>query len=295
MFDDILKPLNEACELLREVDFPSETNIDLLKDVSTNTEKKKIPDDEDWKYYPTTDELFEHPEKAPNMIEQIRITIHKHSSHGPMPQNKNKRGRPEVEKDTSPKALKAVMLGWEKELIRRLSRDQRSDAFFASAGRYIKKIPDIFLKYIGSKCQYKSRDMRVVLRSYLKTFITGFLPMFPLCSRDNNLRGFLDIFLDFCMLSFPDAKWQILLKELLNEGGITMEEYKKKDMWWKIRIKASKLSYRELYDNNNCFQLIWAKLRNHLEILDGHNLNRIENVLKFFNINKDVYDIVDDE
>ena len=60
-------------------------------------------------------------------------------------------------KDTRPEVLECLLTKWELELDKRLKRDQRSDAQFASVGRYIKKLPDIFLKYVGSKCQYKSR------------------------------------------------------------------------------------------------------------------------------------------
>jgi hypothetical protein len=107
-----------------------------------------------------------------------------------------KRGRPESSIDCNPAKLKKLMYNWEKGLIKRLERGQRSDAKFATVSRYIKKLPDIFLKYIGSKCQYKSKEIRVVLRAYLKSFLKGFISMFP-CP--NNI-GYEELFYDYIIL-----------------------------------------------------------------------------------------------
>jgi hypothetical protein len=109
---------------------------------------------------------------------------------------KVKRGRPEAVKDCNPLVLKSLLNNWERELDRRMGKMQRSDAQFATVGRYIKKLPDIFLKYIGSKCQYKSKDIRVVLRTYLKSFLKGFYGMFS-CPDHITLE---DLFLDYIIL-----------------------------------------------------------------------------------------------
>mmetsp|Transcript_808 Transcript_808/g.678 ORF Transcript_808/g.678 Transcript_808/m.678 type:complete len:172 (+) Transcript_808:470-985(+) len=166
---------------------------------------------------------------------------------------------------------------WEKELRKRLKRDQRSDAFFASVGRYIKKIPDLFLKYIGSKCQYKSRDIRIVLRSYLRCFLQGFLTMFPL----PDSMDFLNVFLDFCILSFPDSKITKILSLLKDEGSIDEAIYKTKLTSLKIRVRASKMSYKALIDQNDCLKLICSILKNHFTLIDGDDERKIENVLEF--------------
>ncbi|CAI2373989.1 unnamed protein product [Moneuplotes crassus] len=292
LFLDFKNSITECNKYVGLLKFPDLTPAENTIQLDTTVSEEKEQEGElinDWKYQPQKSKEYETPEEAPTMIQQIQMTIHLHHYPVIKEANKSKRGRPEVLKDTRIPALKNVMEEWEIELIKRLTRDQRSDAFFASVGRYIKKIPDLFLKYIGSKCQYKSRDMKVVLRSYLRCFISGFLPLFPLCKRDNCLKGFIDIFCDFCNLSFPDAKCQILLKELLKEGSISKEVYERKVVNCKERIKASKMSYRKLYDNNRCFQLICAKLSNHFFHLKGSNLKKIENVLDFFNTKAAIY------
>ena len=228
-------------------------------------------------------DLLESPENAPTLTEQIKISINLHYNPKRNLPVRNKRGRPEDVKDCTVLALEDLMLKWESELISRLKRDQRSDAFFASVGRYIKKIPDLFLKYIGSKCQYKSRNIRTVLRSYLKCFMSGFLPMFPLPDKSQNFKGFINVFLDFCILSFPDAKIRKLITIMKDEEAITVDQCIAKLHCCRIRIKASKMSYKALYDSNSCFQLICGTLKRHFKQLEGINERKIHGVLDFLN------------
>lgn len=193
--------------------------------------------------------------------------------------SKVRRGRPEDIKDCSPQKLIGLFKAWEQELIRRLNRDQRSDAFFASVGRFMKKIPDIFLKYIGSKCQYKAKDIRIVLRSYLKSFLNGFIVVFPIPEKYDKV----DVFWDYCILAFPDSKVKSIFELMRNEGSMTKERHMLKLEQLKIRIKASKMSYKDLWNANKCFQIICSSLSNHFTVLNGNNLKRILNVLRYLN------------
>mmetsp|Transcript_16524 Transcript_16524/g.19097 ORF Transcript_16524/g.19097 Transcript_16524/m.19097 type:complete len:185 (+) Transcript_16524:348-902(+) len=160
-----------------------------------------IENNEETKTVEKSLEPVENPQQVPEdlsgdkLMHQIKAAIHLHFNPEREIELKNKRGRPEYKKDLTPIALKNLLNKWERELAVRLKRDQRSDALFASVGRYIKKIPDIFLKYIGSKCQFKSKDIRVVLKAYLKCFLKGFLVMFP--KHENNYE---DLFFDFILL-----------------------------------------------------------------------------------------------
>jgi hypothetical protein len=225
-------------------------------------------------------EILLNPENAPKVIDMIQITFDLHfNPEKRVVCQKSRRGRPEDIKDCSSLKLKSLLKVWENELMRRLNRDQRSDAFFASVGRYIKKIPDVFLKYIGSKCQYKAKDIRIVLRSYLKSFLCGFIVLFP------TPEGYdqVDVFCDYCILAFPDSKVQTIFEEMKNEGSITDEMFLSKLDQLKIRIKASKMSYKDLWNSNKCFQIICSRLPEHFTDLDGDNLKRILNVLQYLN------------
>jgi len=190
----------------------------------------------------------------------------------------SKRGRPETIKDCHPQILKSLLNKWEKEIKVKLEKDQRSDAQFATVGRYVKKIPDVFLKYVGSKCQFKSQDVRVVLRSYLKTFTKGFIKMFP-WPKNVNIN---DLFLDFIILCFPESKVEEILVNLLQEGEITHAIYESKMDQVEIRIKASKLCYKDLARANVCLRVISKKLPAHLTILKGQHLKKVHSVFEFF-------------
>ena len=130
------------------------------------------------------------------IMAQIQKAIREYFNPEEDSEPKVKRGRPEAIKDCNPLVLKSLLNSWERELDRRMGKEQRSDAQFATVGRYIKKLPDIFLKYIGSKCQYKSKDIRVVLRTYLKSFLKGFYRMF---SRPAHI-SLEALFLDYIIL-----------------------------------------------------------------------------------------------
>lgn len=211
------------------------------------------------------------------IMTQIKKTINEFFNPEDDSEPKVKRGRPEAVKDCNPLVLKSLLNSWEKELDRRMGKEQRSDAQFATVGRYIKKLPDIFLKYIGSKCQYKSKEIRVVLRTYLKSFLKGFYRMFS-CPPHIKLK---DLFLDYIILWFPDTKVTAIFDELLEEGSILHEEYEQKIDQLKLRTKASKISYKELVDSNLCFQVIAGRLPEHLKLIRGQNLEKLKNVLTF--------------
>ena len=60
-----------------------------------------------------------------------------------------KRGRPQKNKPTTMKDLSEVFKQWEKGLLKVLkNKKQRSDSKTISIARHIKKLPDVFLKYI---------------------------------------------------------------------------------------------------------------------------------------------------
>ena len=110
---------------------------------------------------------------------------------------------------------------YKEDLTNRLNKQQRSDALFATIGRYVKRVPSTFLRYIGSKCQYKSKSIRSVLKSYTKTFLKGFLVIF----KCEDLPDLEYLFLDFWVLWFPESKWTTILDRILSEGAIDQSYY----------------------------------------------------------------------
>ena len=146
-----LKTQSQSCVILESSENPAEAP----KTISTLSIAHSSPTEPEGNE--KADEEGKNPDESVTLMEQIRKTIDLHFNPEKVVEKKNKRGRPEDVKDTRPIVLMNLLNRWEAELDRRLTRDQRSDAQFASVGRYIKKLPDIFLKYVGSKCQYKSR------------------------------------------------------------------------------------------------------------------------------------------
>lgn len=90
-------------------------------------------------------------------------------------QTDKKRGRPELIPDDSIRALNKQLSQWKNTLVKKMSKDQRSDAETTTISRHVKKIPDIFLKHIGNTSQYKSPNIERVFRAYLRSFVLGFL------------------------------------------------------------------------------------------------------------------------
>lgn len=158
-----------------------------------------------------------------------------------------KRGRPENQIDLSNKAMHRLHKKWISELKMKLKNDQRSDARTATVCRFIKKSPDIFLKYIGSKCQYKSREVYKVVRSYLKSFVQGFICYLGLEDYPHKF----ELFLDYITLCFPDTKVKSILEILKNQTSISLDAYKTLIGHLKIRKSASKKSFQELYRVNS--------------------------------------------
>lgn len=157
-----------------------------------------------------------------------------------------KRGRPEEEKDTSISVLRMKYSAWQELLVTKAKKNQRSDAKTASIARHIKKMSDYFLKHIGSKCQYKSKDLSAVVRSYLKSFMTGFVKFFKL----QKYSDLFTLFLDFIVLCFPESKVTEIVKELKNQNCLSEGESIHLLSQLTIRKSASKASFTNLYDAN---------------------------------------------
>mgnify|MGYP006280798273 CR=1 FL=1 len=180
------------------------------------------------------------------------------------------RGRPPIYKDTSLEALSGIYDKWERSILNQRLINQRKDARFATIARQIKKLPDFFLKYIGSRCKYKSSNIYEVLKSYLKSFKFGFAPLFRL----NNRSDLHDLFIDYMVLCFPESKIQEIIYNLHIEGFITNNKYLyiRNQISW--RKKASKEAFTYIYKQNSCFRIITDSLKKSLSERSNNEILR---------------------
>lgn len=135
-----------------------------------------------------------------------------------------------------------------------LTKDQRSDAKTTSIIRHIKKLPDVILKKIGSKCQYKSGELDMVLRQYLRCFKEGYLKFFTLDQGEDIVKHFLD----FIVLAFPEKKVFSILTVLERQDFLLQHQLDSKAIKSQVVIRkdSSKRALVNLYSNNCCLQYI---------------------------------------
>lgn len=211
------------------------------------------------------------------IMDQITKTIISHQNPNKIVNDTPKRGRPENIKSWDPCVLTALLQKWEDDLVKKMRKDQRIDALFASVSRFFKKIPDVFLKYIGSRCQFKSRDIWSVLRSYLKSFLKGYLVIFS-CEEGTNLS---ELFLDYVCLCFPTTKVTEILNKWLAEGSIKDELYNDKINQLVLRKKASKKAFKDFYKANVCLRTICQVIPTRFINLDGILLDKVNSSLEY--------------
>lgn len=75
--------------------------------------------------------------KGPIMT-QIRTTFHSHFNPVKETEDAPKRGRPENKKECSSIVLDVLLEKWEEDLMKKMQREQRIDALFASVSRFFK-------------------------------------------------------------------------------------------------------------------------------------------------------------
>ena len=100
----------------------------------------------------------------------------------------------------------------------------------------LNKFPDILLKYINSRSKYKSKELSVAFKWYLKTFKIGLVKLLKLEKYPEQEK----LFLDFIILGFPKEKIKNILKNLKTEGKISQKDHDKRIYQLIIRKKASK-------------------------------------------------------
>lgn len=188
---------------------------------------------------------------------------------------KKKRGRPEVTKDVSPEALNSAFAKFAKSFWVKASSRQRIDAKTATLARHLKKITDVFLKYIGSKCQYKSKELNVVLRAYLKSFVLGFCKFFHLEDAPNKD----ELFLHYIVLCFPEKKVLRILGRLQKQGFKPCGYFKSLKDSLKLRKLAAKWSFQDLFKTNFCFKIIFPKIIETIPDLNISDPSRISEIL----------------
>lgn len=161
-------------------------------------------------------------------------------------------GRPEVIRIPDEEEMEDVFEGhFNGKKI--LKKKQRSDAKNTTTIRHIKKFPDAILKHMGSKCQYKSKELDMVLRQYLLCFKEGYLKFCDLDPSEDLVKHFLD----FIVLSFPESKVFAIL-EILERKAFLLHclNYKSLVEQLVIRKYSSKRMLGYLYSSNICLQHI---------------------------------------
>jgi len=128
-----------------------------------------------------------------------------------------KKGRKEKQPDVSPGTLYNLFCKWIGGFDEKVKERQRTDSKNTTVARHIKRLVRLLLQHIGSRCQYKSNEMNLFLRSYLKSFVQGFLPMFNLQDSDNKQ----ELFLYYITLCFPLEKVTRILDRLQQQGFYT--------------------------------------------------------------------------
>lgn len=167
-----------------------------------------------------------------------------------------RRGRPEIIKDVSQETLGDYFRDFTLVLLMKGSSDQRIDAKTASVARQLKKVSDVFLKHIGSKCQYKSKKLNVVVRAYLKSFVLGFCKYFHLEDAPNKE----ELFLHYIALCFPESKVRRIIDCLVKQGFKPCEYFEPIKASLKLRKLAAKWSFQELFKANSCFKIIESEI-----------------------------------
>ncbi|CAI2369122.1 unnamed protein product [Moneuplotes crassus] len=94
---------------------------------------------------------------------------------------KKLRGRPRDIKQTSPEIMWNKIITNFKDRVAKRKKTQkkvsRIDARNTTACRDFKRIVESILKYVGSKCRYKSKNEKDYIDSYTEAFTVGFLPV----------------------------------------------------------------------------------------------------------------------
>ena len=172
-----------------------------------------------------------------------------------------KKGRPKKERDISKKVIKEVFKDHLKTLCIKLKKEHRSDSKNAIVFRSIKCLPDDILKSVCSAAEYKHKDTKIVFASYFKAYI-AFISCFG-SFNDDILQGFID----FILLKFPETRVYEIIDNLeaycsisnviLSNQNFSKHVFEKIREQLKIRTRASKAIFNQLYKLNSCYKFIW--------------------------------------
>ncbi|CAI2370982.1 unnamed protein product [Moneuplotes crassus] len=187
---------------------------------------------------------------------------------------KKSRGRPRLIKDVSEEALwKQVIDRFSRRANKRVER-QRTDARNTSMCRNFKSVVDYILKYVGSKCRYKSNKIENYIESYAEAFAVGFVPIiFGGQSTLNKVKTFCE----FIVFSYPAPKVKTILGKCMDEGLLHEAEYESLMSQLKERKNSSMSNFKKLASENSCFERLLLKILSKLPLM---NLNDEEGYKK---------------
>ena len=142
----------------------------------------------------------------------------------------------------------------------------------------LNKLPDILLKFVGSKCKYKSQNIYEVLECYLKTFTDGFMKLHDILERDE--FSLLDLFLDFIVLCFPESKVLEILGLMTEVPHVSSKKLDMLSKQLKMRVGSSKKSFQKFIHDNKCFQIVIMKVLQTTDCNDSEKEEKLSSVLR---------------
>ena len=188
---------------------------------------------------------------------------------------KSERGRPRKEIIINNQELTRVLKIWVQDLDKKIGKCSpkgRTDALDVTIKRKICKISDVLLKYISTKSQYKSKDLKISLHAYIETFVKGFAPIFNYSLPKNFDEGskeeekLISDFFDFCILSFPKDRVKKLLEMYRDSSFPSIDISSKLDEIEEIG-GTSLVSFKKLYEANVSLQFICKHLNTILSLI----------------------------
>jgi hypothetical protein len=182
-----------------------------------------------------------------------------------------KRGRKEKQIDVSYAALFSFFEKWLKGFGKKAKKLRRTNTKYTTLYLHIKHFNIELVNHVGSKHQYKSFYLDLVLRSYLKTFMLGFITLFDLKDSENKL----ELFLNFIVLCFPEKKVTRILERLQQQCSIYGEYFDKFKEALQDQRNPLRRSFQNRFKTNLCFKIICSSVKEHAHSIDRKSRDRI--------------------
>ncbi|CAI2371246.1 unnamed protein product [Moneuplotes crassus] len=188
--------------------------------------------------------------------------------------NQPSRGRPRANKNVSEEALWKQVIGEFSRRANKRIRSQRTDARNTLMCWNFRRVANYILKYVGSKCSYKSNKIEDYIKPYAEAFTVGFVPIiFGGQSTLNKVKTFCE----FIVLSYSAPKVKTILGKCMDEGLLHESEYQSLMNQLRERKNSSMSNFKKLASENSCFERLLLEILSKLPLM---NLNDEEGYKK---------------